>query len=51
MDIDPYFLGLLLGDGDIKNSISITTQDAEIVDEIKNKCSEYNMTVRVEKPA
>ncbi|MBZ2405139.1 DEAD/DEAH box helicase family protein [Liquorilactobacillus hordei] len=46
--IDPYFLGVLLGDGDIKNSISITTMDKEIVKEIEIQCQKYNMTYRTE---
>ena len=46
--IDPYFLGVLLGDGEIKNSISITTMDEEIVEEIKQQCEKYEMTYRTE---
>ncbi|MDU4969439.1 MAG: DEAD/DEAH box helicase family protein [Atopobium minutum] len=49
ISIDPYFLGVLLGDGNIKNSISITTMDKEIEQEIERQCEVYNMTVRTEK--
>lgn len=48
LTIDPYFLGVLLGDGEIKNSISVTTMDAEIVQEIEKQCQKYNMTYRTE---
>ncbi|WP_057871259.1 DEAD/DEAH box helicase family protein [Liquorilactobacillus ghanensis] len=41
--IDPYFLGLLLGDGEIKNSIELTTMDKEIKKEIDEQCKVYNM--------
>lgn len=49
ISIDPYFLGVLLSDGNIKNSISITTMDKEIEQEIERQCEVYNMTVRTEK--
>lgn len=42
--IQPYFLGVLLGDGDLVNSLSITTQDNEIVNEIMMQCYRYDMT-------
>ena len=46
--IDPYFLGILLGDGNVKNSISITTMDEEIVNEIQSQCKKYNMSYKKE---
>jgi len=36
VDIDPYLLGLLLGDGSFKNSISITSADSEIINYCKD---------------
>ena len=46
--IDPYFLGVLLGDGGLHNSLSITTPDKEIVDEIERQCDRYGYTTRSE---
>lgn len=34
LPIDPYFLGVLLGDGCVRNRVSVTTQDAEIAMEV-----------------
>ncbi|WP_331275615.1 DEAD/DEAH box helicase family protein [Peptostreptococcus equinus] len=46
--ISPYFLGILLGDGNLVNSISVTTMDDEVVSEIKNQCLRYDMTYSIE---
>ena len=35
LSIDPYFLGVLLGDGSIQNVIGVTTEDPEILDEVE----------------
>lgn len=35
--IDPYVLGLLLGDGGLTTNISFTTADIEIIDELKKR--------------
>ena len=48
LTIDPYFLGILLGDGELKNALSITTMDKEVVEEIDKQCLKYNMTYRTE---
>lgn len=41
LPLDPYLLGLLLGDGCLrKSSIALTTSDEEIIDNIKNTISE-----------
>lgn len=34
--IDPYLLGLLLGDGGIKNGVNFSTEDVELVESIKS---------------
>ncbi len=46
--IDPYFLGILLGDGSIKNGTSVTTMDKEVVKEIYAQAEKYQMNVRVD---
>ncbi len=46
--IDPYFLGVLLGDGGMKHSLSITTPDAEIVETIFTQAPKLGVRVRVE---
>lgn len=48
VDIDPYFLGLWLGDGN-SNVIAITTMDSEIVDSIYSFCKNYpDISVKVQ---
>lgn len=47
--IDPYFVGVLLGDGDTAHSsINITTMDDEIVTVIQEQAEKYNATLRTE---
>lgn len=48
VSIDPYFLGLVLGDGGLKYQISITTADKECVDEIVKQSKIYGFTFRTE---
>ena len=48
--IDPYFLGVLLGDGEVKRGLSVTTADQEVADEVMAQCEKYGMTTR-EEPA
>jgi len=48
--VDPYFLGVLLGDGDLVNSMSVTTMEPEIKIELARQCQKYGMTVKT-KPA
>ena len=48
LTIDPYFLGVLLGDGDLKNAISITNSDPEIIEKIERQCDKYLMSYRTE---
>lgn len=43
--LDPYFLGLWLGDGSKRNS-AITTIDPEVIEYINKIADEYGMTVR-----
>lgn len=47
MPLDPYFLGLYLGDGSITSSLSITTQRQEIVEYLYSFVKQYNMYIRV----
>jgi superfamily II DNA or RNA helicase len=47
MPLDPYFLGLSLGDGSITSSLSITTQRQEIVEYLYSFVKQYNMYIRV----
>jgi len=41
--IDPYFLGILLGDGSIINGIKITTMDDKIVEECVKQAAVFNV--------
>lgn len=46
LPLDPYFLGLLIGDGAISGVIQLTTMDSEIVEEIYNQADIWNLNVR-----
>ena len=46
--IDPYFLGVLLGDGSLWGSIGVTTTDVEIENEVRRQAKNYGIRVRVE---
>jgi superfamily II DNA or RNA helicase len=50
LKIDPYFMGLLLGDGSIKyNSIAITSLDDEIILEAYKQAERFNCYIRKNK--
>ncbi|MBN2782982.1 MAG: replicative DNA helicase [Campylobacterales bacterium] len=44
LEIEPYFLGLWLGDGDT-SSVNITTQDSEIVEYLEGYAKKLNLQV------
>lgn len=44
LKIDPYLFGLLLGDGTIKNDLSIHSMDNEILEFVENYCKNNNLT-------
>lgn len=46
LPIDPYFLGVLLGDGSMINSVSVTTMDAEVVSEITKQATKRSLKLR-----
>lgn len=43
LKLDPYFVGLLLGDGSLKRSISITSVDDEIIKYVENQANIFNL--------
>lgn len=45
--VDPYSLGVLLGDGSLKGSVGITTMDQEIADVAADVAATYGLRVRV----
>ena len=46
--IDPYLLGVILGDGSIsKGLIEITNSDEEIIEYLKNVAPKYNNEIRI----
>jgi SpoVK/Ycf46/Vps4 family AAA+-type ATPase len=48
MLLDPYFLGVLLGDGSFKyGGVGVTTCDEEIVEEIKNQALKFGLNIRI----
>lgn len=49
LPIDPYFLGVLLGDGALKSSsLSVTTADEEVVTELYENANALGMQIREE---
>lgn len=46
--LDPYFLGVLIGDGSLKRGVCVTTPDKEIVDELYKQADLFNLSVRHE---
>ena len=48
LKIDPYFLGILLGDGSLGSRIGITTMDDEIKKEFHNQAFHLKMNVRTD---
>lgn len=48
LPIDPYFLGVLLGDGSVKKQIAVTTQNQEIVDEVYSQATNWDLDIREE---
>ena len=47
-DLDPYFLGLILGDGSIIRNVSVTTPDVEIVDHLYQFAAGLGLRIRCE---
>jgi hypothetical protein len=43
--IDPYFLGILLGDGSLIHSIGVTSKDKEVIHYIYDQAVKYNLKV------
>lgn len=48
INLDPYFVGVLLGDGSLQGQISICTADKEIVDEIYKQATKLSDEIRVD---
>lgn len=45
LPIDPYFLGVLLGDGSLGETIGVTTPDAPILDEVHAQAKKFGLRV------
>ena len=48
MEIDPYFLGVIIGDGCIVRGVSVTTPDREIKSVIERQADVWNLRIRTE---
>lgn len=46
--IEPYFLGVLLGDGSMKTTLNVTTMDGEIVEECSRQAEAWGCEIRVD---
>jgi len=45
--IDPYFMGILLGDGSLKNQPGVTTADETVVREIQGQARKWGLGLRI----
>lgn len=45
LPLDPYFLGIMLGDGSLPKGIKITTHDAEVASEIYTQAEKFGLSV------
>lgn len=50
INIDPYLLGLLLGDGTLNGNIGVTTNDVEIKNFLYEKANEFKLDIYVVDP-
>ena len=48
LPLDPYFMGILLGDGCLCNRVAVTNEDQEIVKEVYFQAAFYGLHVHVE---
>jgi superfamily II DNA or RNA helicase len=48
LSIDPYFVGVLIGDGCLTNGVGVCTPDKEIIEEIYRQAEIHKLTVRVD---
>ena len=48
--LDPYFLGVLLGDGSFDTRIGVTTADPEIIQEVEQQALQYDLRVVYDAP-
>lgn len=46
--VDPYFMGVLLGDGSLLGAINVTSMDREVIDEVYSQAELYSSRVRVD---
>ena len=47
LPLDPYFLGVLLGDGSLQNDLRITSADSEIRDMVEFECRRFDLRLKV----
>jgi thymidine kinase len=50
-DLDPYFLGLLLGDGTITDRVALTSADKKMHEEMQRQAGVHGLRFRYDKPA
>lgn len=48
LPLDPYFLGILLGDGCVCNRVGVTTTDEVVVREVYYQAGKFNLHVSIE---
>lgn len=48
--IEPYFLGILLGDGCVLDRVGVTNADSEVVREVHAQADKYGLVVRTDGP-
>jgi hypothetical protein len=48
LPLEPYFVGLLLGDGCLRDRLSIASIDHEVIEEVRSQAQNFGLTVSVE---
>ncbi len=48
LEIDPYFMGVLIGDGSLKRGVSVSKPDVEIFEEVRRQCMIHDVSMRVD---
>lgn len=51
LPLDPYFIGVLLGDGGMTTGVNVTTMDPEIVEELKLQASKWGCDLKRQEQA
>ena len=48
LPLEPYFLGVLLGDGCLRDRVAVTNEDSEVIKEVYVQAGQFSLRVNVE---